>query len=292
MILVTSAYGTQGRKLLPKLAAAGAKVRGLRATPGGEQALLDIGATEAMIGDASDPAVLREAMAGMDSVYHIGPSAHPREREMGYAAIDAAIHAGVQHFVFSSVLHPIITDLIQHELKRDIEEKLVCSTLNFTILQPSDYMQVLRIRTAFETGVFALAWNRDQRQSVVDVEDITDVTAKVLLEGEPHYGATYQLSAPGCFSAWDIGAIVAKVCGREIDVQEVSPIQRMKDHFKGREMDEGAAYQLRVFTALRDWYSGHEFVGNPNVLRMLLGREPTTLEDHAAREYAAFGKAA
>jgi hypothetical protein len=34
---------------------------------------------------------------------------------MGFAVIDAARTAGVRHFVFSSVLHAITTDLIQHE---------------------------------------------------------------------------------------------------------------------------------------------------------------------------------
>lgn len=295
MILVTSAYGTQGRLLLPKLAAAGAAVRGLRLTAGGEAALIAAGATEAMTGDASDPAVMRAAMAGVRSVYHIGPSAHPREREMGYLAIEAALDAGVEHFVFSSVLHPILTDLVQHEVKRDIEERLVASRLNFTILQPSDYMQVLRYRAAFESGTFTLAWSRDRRQSVVDVGDVTDVAAKILLEGAEHHGATYELSAPGCFTAWEIGAIIAEACGRPIDVTETSPIDRMKDHFNddGRDkaMDADAAYRLRVFTALRDWYSAHDFVGNPKVLAMLLGRPPTSLADFIAREHAAFAGA-
>ena len=40
---------------------------------------------------------------------------------------------------FSSVLHAITTDLIQHELKRDIEEHLVSSGLEFTILQPANF---------------------------------------------------------------------------------------------------------------------------------------------------------
>ena len=45
-----------------------------------------------------------------------------------------------RHFVMSSVLHAITTDLIQHEIKRDIEEHLLSSGLEFTILQPTNYM--------------------------------------------------------------------------------------------------------------------------------------------------------
>jgi uncharacterized protein YbjT (DUF2867 family) len=286
MILVTSAYGNQGRTLIPKLVRAGARVRALRISPGGEAELQALGAHEVVIGDASDPALLKKAMDGIDTVYHIGPSAHPRERQMGLAAIDAAMEAGVKHFVFSSVLHAIVAELIQHEIKRDIEEYLVSSPLNFTILQPSDYMQVLRYQRAFETRQFVLAWNLDRRQALVDVDDITDVAAKILLEGEPHYGATYELSSPGCFSGHDIGGIIASVTGNDIEVMETSPEARMKDHFKDQRLEEGADHQLRVFQALRRWYSAHDFVGNPNVLTMLLGRKPTTLEDFIRREYA------
>lgn len=288
MILVTSAYGNQGRRLIPKLAKAGAKIRALRASSGGEAQLLALGATEAMTGDASDPIVLARAMKGVTSVYHIGPSAHPRERAMGFAAVDAAVAAGVKHFVFSSVLHPLLTGLIQHEIKRDIEEHLVQSPIAFTILQPADYMQILRCRGAFETGKFVLAWALDKRQSVVDLDDVADVTVKVLLEGEKHYGATYELSSPGCFTGYDIAAVIAGVTGRNIEAEETSPEARLRDHFKNNVADEAAGHQLRVFQALRKWYSAHDFVGNPNVLRMLLGREPTTLKDYVTREFATF----
>jgi uncharacterized protein YbjT (DUF2867 family) len=285
MILVTAAYGNQGRRLIPRLAQAGAHVRTLCQNPLHERALRALGATETLFGDAADPAVLRHAMTDASAVYHVGPSAHPQERAMGLNAIAAARATGVQHFVYSSVLHPIITALVQHELKRDVEAELVASFLNFTILQPADYMQVLRYADAFGSGEFTIAWNRDRRQAVVDVDDVAAAAARVLLEGAAHYGATYELSAPGCFTAYDIGEIIARTCGKPITVLEVSPIERMKNHFKGLVPDDDMQYRLRVFTALREWYSTHDFVGNPNVLTMLLGRRPTTLEEFIRAEY-------
>lgn len=286
MILVTAAYGNQGRRLLPLLAARGLKVRALRATPGAEAQLRELGATEVVSGDASDPEVMRRAMQGIDSVYHVGPSAHPRERAMGLGAIAAARAAGVRHFVYSSVLHPILSALVQHALKRDVEEALVSSDLNFTILQPADYMQVLRYAQAFSSGEFAIAWNRDRRQSLVDLDDVAQVAVEVLLHGPVHYGATYELSAPGCFTAYEIGAIISAACGKPVKAVEVSPLARMSDHFRGQVLDADADYRLRVFTALQAWYSEHDFVGNPNVLRMLLGRSPKTLDQFIRDEFA------
>jgi len=288
MILVTAAYGNQGRRLVPRLAAAGARVRALRRAADGAAALKAAGASEVIIGDASERAVLRRAMDGVKSVYHVGPAAHPHERQMGLTAIEVALECGVQHFVFSSALHAIITALIQHQIKRDIEERLVCSGLNFTILQPADFMQVIRYRHAFERGELPVAWNPDRRHAVIDVEDLVAVAARVLLEGEPHYGATYELAAPGCHSAHDVASMIGAVTGRVIQVREVSAEARMADHFSGGAPDEGAVHALKVFAALKAWYGTHDFVGNPNVLRLLLGRPPRSLPQLLGAEYARY----
>jgi len=261
-------------------------VRALRLRADGVAALKAAGASEVVIGDASDPTVLRAAMAGVDAVYHVGPSAHPRERQMGLNAIVVARELEIRHFVFSSALHALLTALVQHEIKRDIEEQLVCSGLNFTILQPADYMQVIRYQHAFEHGELLVGWNPQRRHSVVDVEDIATVAAKVLLEGEPHYGATYELSSAGAHSAYDVAALISAASGRPIRVREVSPGDRMRDHFGGEGEEEARAHRLRVFTALKSWYGNHDFIGNPNVLTLLLGRAPRSLAQFLRAEFA------
>ena len=65
------------------------------------------------------------------------------------------------------MLHAITTDLVQHEIKRDIEEHLLSSGLDFTILQPANYMLDHRLKPAFERGVFELhgRWNESNHSS-------------------------------------------------------------------------------------------------------------------------------
>lgn len=124
MILVTAAFGNQGKLLIPRLQRAGKQVRAMRDF-GDLNELLAMGATEAIHGDASDPEPLARAMEGVDTVYHIGPSLHARERAMGLAVVAAAEAAGVKYLVFSSVPHAIIGNLIQHRDKLAIEEWIV-----------------------------------------------------------------------------------------------------------------------------------------------------------------------
>ena len=116
--------------------------------------------------------------------------------------MDAARRRGRSPFRLQlSVLHAILTDLVQHEIKRDIEEYLLSSGLEFTILQPTNFMVPMRLRAAFEHGVFRLTWTLERYQSLVDIGDIAEVAAAVLTEGERHWGATYELASPGRYTA-------------------------------------------------------------------------------------------
>src|ERR1700728_4029519 len=221
MILVTAGFGNQGKLLVPKLLAAGQPVRACVQSTESAESLRALGVRDVVVGDISDPATMSRAVRGVEKIYHVGPTVHPRERDMGFAIVDAARAEGVQHFVFSSVLHAIITDLVQHEIKRDIEEHLLSSGLEFTILQPSNYMLPLKLRPAFERGVFELSWSLERRQSLVDLGDVTDVAQMALIESEHHAGATYELAAPGRYTARELGDIIARVLGRPIEVREI-----------------------------------------------------------------------
>ena len=298
MILVTAAYGNQGQRLIPLLAQAGKKVRALRAS-GDLQALKALGAAEALHGDASDSAVLARAMEGVETVYHIGPSLHPREEAMGLAVVEAAERAGVKHLVFSSVLHAIEDRLLQHRSKLAIEQRIIVSDLNWTILQPTNYMLPAWSYPVFKSEVFRLWWSLDRRQSLIVLDDYAEVAAKVILEGATHHAATYELSSGDCLTAYEIADRFARITGRPIRAEEVSPdefiVRHRKHHAMQALLDAGRTvtsadfpYEFEVFRAIGACYSASDFVGNPNVLTWLLGRPPTTVEEYLRKEYARF----
>ena len=242
---------------------------------------------EVLVGDLAEPGFLARAMQGARCVYHVGPTLHPQERAIGFAAVDAARAAQVQHFVFSSVLHAIITDLLQHEIKRDVEEYLLASGLDFTILQPANYMLPFRLKPVFEDHVFRLTWSLDRRQSMVDLEDVADAAALVLGEPDRHNGATYELAGPGRLTAHDIGRILTGVLDREIAVEQIDTAAFVRSRFGGSDT-ETFRYQERAAQAIAARYSAREFVSNPNVLTWLLGRASTSFEAFARREHKAF----
>lgn len=286
MILVTAANGNQGKLLVPKLLAQGLPVRACVQSEASAQALRAKGVQDVVVGDITQPDVLARAVRGAGKVYHVGPTCHPLEREMGMAIIDAARAEGIEHFVFSSVLHAITADIVQHEIKRDIEEHLLSSGLSFTILQPSNYMLPLKLKPAFEEGVFKLSWSLDRYQSMVDLDDVTDVAVSVLMDSEHHAYATYELVGPGRYNARQLGEIISAVMGRGIQVKEIDADTYLKAWFGDADQSQ-FPHQVRVLRSITKRYSNYDFLGNPNVLTWLLGRPPTTFEQFVRREYAA-----
>ncbi len=287
MIIITAAQGNQGKLLIPRLLAAGHALRACVRSEASAQALRALGVSDIIVGDISDPDAMARAMDGVEKVYHIGPALNPKEREMGFAAVDAARAAGVKHFVFSSVLHAILTDLIQHEIKRDIEEHLISSGLEFTILQPSNYMLPMRLQPAFETGVFRLSWALDRYQSMVELGDVTEVAAAVLADSEHHAGATYELVAPGRYTAHDIARVISGVLGRDVTAERIDADVFLRRFLQVDTLDL-ASYEVRVARAISARYSRQDFIGNPNVLGWLLGRPPTTFDQFVQKQFEAF----
>ncbi|KAL6301298.1 hypothetical protein BKA93DRAFT_828411 [Sparassis latifolia] len=70
-----------------------------------------------VVGDYLEASTLPPTFKGVDIVFHNAPTFHPLETAMGITVINAAKTAGVQHFVYCSVLFPILTKLLNHKVK-------------------------------------------------------------------------------------------------------------------------------------------------------------------------------
>lgn len=286
MLLVTAGNGNQAQFLLPALTRAGVPFRACVRSAASADRLRERGIGNIFVGDLTDSADVRRALEGVSSVYAIGPACHPQEREMGIAMIDAAREVGISHFIYSSVLHAIVSELVQHEIKRDIEEYLVGSGLEYTILQPTNYMLPLKLKSAFRQDEFRFSWDFHKRQSMIDLQDLAEVVVRIAQEPKQHFAATYELAAPGRYTAHDLRDIIARVTGRDIALSSITPEVYLKAVFGDYESDE-FQHQIGVHRAITAYYSTHDFIGNPNVLRWILGRDPASFEQFVRREYEA-----
>lgn len=288
-VLVTAGFGNQARSAIPQLNRAGFRVRAMRASDRPGPGPRDIGAHEVIFGDAADPSDAARALAGVNVVYHVGPTFHPREKEMGFNMIEQAKRAGVEHFIFSSVLHPILFGLPQHAIKCEIEEKLLESGLNFTILQPSDYMQMTVLSVVPEHSLYMMSYERDNREALVDLDDVAEVLVKVIREGPVHYGATYELSCGENPRKADIVDCLTQAFGRQFTLQKYAANFDHRPEIFGDVDHAHAHHQMETLKVVHNWYDNHDFIGNGNVLRMLLGRTPTTFVEFVRKHFGLVG---
>lgn len=280
MIVVTGGTGMTGQYVIRALTDVGLPVRVLVHSEESANRL-PLGVVEHVVGDMLVPTDTRRVISGADAVVHIGPAMHPREIAMGETVIDAAAGAGVAHFVLMSVTHPQLEPLLNHQSKLAAERRLLMSRLPFTILQPMHYMQDVDVSSVVAEGVHRQPYSLDVPLSFVDLTDVGEVAAMVLSEPARHRFATYELCGTDTLTGREVAAEMSSVAGREITAELLDPDQVLAG------MADAPDYTRDGFRRLFAHYDSYGLTGNANVLRWLLGREPTTFREYVARELKA-----
>jgi uncharacterized protein YbjT (DUF2867 family) len=280
MILITGAAGKTGRAIIRALTARGAAVRALVHRPEQVQVIEALEAQEVLVGDLRAPATVEGAAHGTQAVYHICPNVSPDEVAIGQVAIEAARSAGVEHFVFHSVLHPQTEGMPHHWQKLRVEEALFASGLSYTILQPSAYMQNLFAHRdrILEQGLYLVPYAVETRLALVDLEDVAQAAAVVLTDPS-HAGATYELSGPQALSQIEVAAILSRELGRPVRAAVV-PLAAWERNARANGLGD---YQVATLLKMFHYYESYGFWGNPRVLCWLLGRPPTAFPAFAER---------
>jgi uncharacterized protein YbjT (DUF2867 family) len=280
-VLMVGATGRHAHWVLRELTQRGVTVRALVRTRQRADVARQNGAKEVAFGDLTEPASLRDALAGMDGLFHIGPAHTANEAEMGVAMVDAARAAGVRKFVFSGVIHPSISAMTNHAAaKLPVEEALYSSDLDFTVLQPARFMQNFERSWNDIVGHDRLTqpYSLSAKMCSVDYRDVAEVAAMAMTGGELSYG-TFELSAPGMQDSHETAEIIGEVLGRPIAAVQI-PLDQFAAHLPEGPFRDGMRRMMAH-------YDKHGLPGgNPLVLRSILGREPRTLKDYF-RELAA-----
>lgn len=282
LILVTGAAGKTGQAVVGALRARDAAVRALVRRPEQVAGMRDLGVEDVVVGDLMDGDCLTRACSGAGSVYHICPNMDPDEVDIGAGVIEAARAAGVSHFVYHSVLHPQTEGMPHHWQKMRVEERLFQSGLPFTILQPAPYMQnVLAFRESIvQAGEYPVPYSAATRLSLVDLLDVGAAAATALLE-PGHREAIYELVGEPALSQSEVAALLGRQLGRMVMVQEI-PLGEWRAAAESRGL---GGYQLDSLMRMFQYYEAYGLIGNPHVLRWLLGRSPRAFIDFVRREF-------
>ena len=283
MIAVTGAGGKTGLAVVKALAERGVAVRGLVRKEADQERLAAAGGRESVVGMLEDRTTLEKLMRDVRAVYYICPNMHPDEVAIGATLLETAQVAGVQHFVYHSVLHPQTQAMSHHWHKLLVEERIFASGLPFTILQPTAYMQNLLgyWNTIRDAGVYAVPYPVSTRLSLVDVNDVAEVAARVLTE-PGHAGATYELVGTLPLTQIQVAECLSAKLRRSVVAKEVA----LEQWEQGVRQQGVSGYALQTLRQMFSYYAANGLVGNPQVLGWLLGRAPVSLEEFVQRTAA------
>jgi uncharacterized protein YbjT (DUF2867 family) len=191
MILVVGATGLVGMEVVRRLGAAGKSVRALvrrGSDPAKVDALRRAPAT-LWEGDLKDPATVRPACGGVDTVISTasatlsagaGDSIATVDRDGQLNLVSAAREAGVRHFIFVSFSGNLDDPFPLRDAKRAVEHRLQQSGLAYTIVRPSCFMEVwLGAHVGFDpaAGTVRIFGSGDQGISFISFADVAAYVA-------------------------------------------------------------------------------------------------------------------
>jgi uncharacterized protein YbjT (DUF2867 family) len=268
-LLITGASGTIGTELVKALAARGTEFAVMSSKP----------APGKVLGDFADPASLARAFAGVQTLFLLFPLA-PDSFELARNAVAAAQAAGVKHIVRSSGAGAEAGSPVAiADLQGRIDALVQASGIPFTLLRPAAFMQnwVTYNAAALKAGAYA-APHGNAGISTVDVRDIAEAAATVLLNPAAHAGQAYTLTGGEALSTAEQVALIAQATGHAIRYDDI-PEAEAEAQLRSWGLPD---VMVGYFMSLNHVYKQGWAAGiSPDVQR---------LTGHAPRTFAAFAR--
>jgi uncharacterized protein YbjT (DUF2867 family) len=238
-ILVVGATGFLGMEICRQLIAANKNVSGLvrkTATQEKANALSQLG-VQMVEGDLKDRASIKKALHGITTVISTASSTFSRQdgdsiqtvdNEGQANLVDAAIAAGIQHYIYIS-FPSMPGEFPLQDAKRRVEKKLVSSNMPYTILQPTFFAEAWLSpavgfdfpnakATIYGEGKNKISWITIQDVAAFAVASVDNPTAK---------NKTIELGGPEALSPLEVVALFEKAGGKKFELQHV-PVEALQ----------------------------------------------------------------
>ncbi|WP_374943667.1 SDR family oxidoreductase [Sphingomonas sp.] len=269
MVALIGGGGVTGRPVIRAFQKRGVRVRALTSRADRPSAFPDH--VEIRSANLLDVDSLAAGVESADTIHYIPPSFDPREEEYARNVIAAAERAGIPRIVYHSVLHAPTPDMPHHFRKSQVELLLRHSRLEWTVLQPAMYSQTALAFLDRDVGELTPAFDPTRPFTPIHDGDLGEAAAIVHTSGR-HGFATYELAGTECLDFAAMGERLGALLGCTIATRKVpADVLARRLAAARRYTDE----QVRELRLMFDHYDSYGLVGNGNVLRMILGREPT-----------------
>ena len=234
LVLVTGVTGQQGGAVTRSLIGKGHRVRGMtrNVETDAARAVAALGA-DLVVGDFGDPDSLATAVAGVDTVFAMGTPFEAGEKaevSQGVAIVDAAVGAGVDHFVYTSVASADRNTGIPHfDSKWEVEKHLASAELDWSVIAPVYFMENLffgQILDALQSGSYPLPLPADLLLQQVAVADIGAFGALVVDRKDDFVSNRVDIASDELTSA-GTAALLGQLLDRPFEHYEV-PLEQIR----------------------------------------------------------------
>jgi len=281
-LLVTGASGNLGKAVVAELRRLGAKkVIAASRTPGKHRELAALGVEEREA-DFDRPETLQTAFQSVERLLLISTdSLHAPDVRIKQhrAAIQAAVSAGVEHVVYTSIpnAHPTEGPSIPDD-HFWTEVALFESGLDWTILRNNLYAEVILrfAQFAFKTGKLVSA-TQSRGRSYVTREDCARTAAAALLNATGK--AIFDVTGPAPVTHEEIASILSRLSGKSIQHVNVTP-NEVEKGLVAAGIPEFAAGSVRELD--EEASRGYQAIVTPTVTN-LTGKVPMPVEDFLQR---------
>lgn len=228
-VLVVGATGTLGRQIARRALDEGYEVRCLVRSQKKAAFLKEWGA-ELVSGDLCQPETLKPALEGVSAVIDAATaratdslSVKEVDWQGNINLIQAVQAAGIERFIFFSILdaekYPEVPLL---EIKRCIEDYLIQSGLNYTILRPCGFLQGLIGQYAIPILEGQSIWVMGDTSptAYMDTQDIAKFAVRSLSTPESEK-QSFPVVGPRAWGADEIIKLCEKLSGREAKITRV-----------------------------------------------------------------------
>ncbi len=283
-VLVVGAGGNVGAATVRALVALGIPVR--RGVTDLSRAATVAG-TESVQLDLFRPETFGPAVAGIGGLFLLRPPPVSRVGPTLNALTDAALAAGVEHVVFSSVAGADSNRVVPHHR---VETHLREHAPSWTILRPGFFAQ--NLTDAYRRDIVAddriLLPAGHGRVAFVDTDDIGAVAGAVFADPAPHRGRGYTLTGPRAVGFDEVAGVLTEALGRTIRYEPASVLGYARHlHRQGLPLAQ-VAVQTVLHTGLR---RGDAEAVDPTLPR-LLGRPARTIGDYVRHHVATWERTA
>jgi NAD(P)H dehydrogenase (quinone) len=280
MILVTAAIGHLGTATLDFLLKKNIPASQLVALVRDEQKATGLAAKGIALrkGDYFDPASLKKAFQGIDTLIFISSGDIEHRTNQHRNVVNAAKTAGVKHILYTSVLKSSENLKFLPAIDHFHTEKFLKETgIPYTIFRNTFYLEILPtfFGGALQSGEWYYAAG-NAKANFASRNDMAEALANVAADPAPHANKVYEITSSRSYTFQEIAAVAGEAVGKTISYIPVS-LDALKEGMKQGGVPE--AY-IPMYASIAEGISQGDLDLVDESLEKLIQRKPVDLKEY------------